>query len=111
MPQAEIPGRLRSGRRSVAIATGVFLLLAQLGWAVHIHQWFAGPRLSAATVAVDDGLCALCLFHFHSPSAASPAPELRTPFATHELASFANSATFIPSFISRLHVRAPPASL
>lgn len=111
MPQAGIQGRLRSGRRNVAIVAGVFLLLAQLAGAAHVHQWFLGPRLSVATAGIDDGLCALCLFHFHSPSVSSQAPELGTPVASHEFAPSASSAIVIPSFTSRLHVRAPPASL
>ena len=111
MPQAGIQSRLRIGRRSVAMATGIFLLLAQLAGAAHVHQRFLDTSLTgAAATAIDDGLCALCLFHFHSPSASSPAPEPGTPLASHEFASFANAAIVIPFFTSRLHVRGPPTT-
>jgi len=105
-------GRIRDGRRSIAIAAGIFLLLAQLAGAAHVHQWLAGPWLSkAAATSIDDGLCALCLFHFHSPSAASQTLDLSAPFATHGLIAFARPAMVIQSPRSHFQVRAPPASL
>ena len=98
--------------RIIAIAAAAFLFTAQLAGAAHIHRADTGAKGSvSASAAVDDGLCALCLFHFHAPANSSPLPSIAQPHESAGRAVVTSPSTVFALFTSRLYGRAPPASL
>jgi len=105
------PSRSMSAR-SIALAAAVFLFAAQLAGVVHIHRADNSLKGSVSVAAtLDDGLCALCLFHFHSPTSSSPVPSIVRPHEIGEIAPITGPLAVFPLFASRLFGRAPPASL
>jgi hypothetical protein len=98
--------------RGIALAAAVFLFAAQLAGVAHIHRADNSLKGSVSAAAIiDDGLCALCLFHFHSPTSSSPVPSIAPPRDAAELAPVTIASAVFPLFASRLYGRAPPASL
>jgi len=65
------PSRLRCGAN---LAFALLLLIAQSVGAAHYHQNDSRHNYTQS-VQADDGLCSLCLFHFHAP--ANPGTPLR----------------------------------
>lgn len=61
--------RLQSRARRLAVLAAVLLLSAQLLGAIHCHPAALMRGVtSQAQLTVDNGLCAVCLFAFHSPT-------------------------------------------
>jgi hypothetical protein len=104
--------RRRVSARAIALATGLILLAAQLAGAAHIHRADNSLKGSVSAAAtIDDGLCALCLFHFHSPTNSSPVLSIARPREIEEIGPITGPLALFPLFASRLYGRAPPASL
>jgi hypothetical protein len=100
-----------TGRRTAIVAAALILLAQSLG-AAHYHPAPTVQKLSASSAAsVDDGLCALCLLHFHAPSAMSPLPSLAVPAAVQHLGLSASRSRRASSLDSHLFGRAPPATV
>jgi hypothetical protein len=98
--------------RGIALATAVCLFAAQLAGTAHIHRADNSLKGSVSAAAtIDDGLCALCLFHFHSPTNSSPVLSIARPREIEEIAAITGPLAVSPFFASRLYGRAPPASL
>jgi hypothetical protein len=98
------------GRRCIALAIAVLLVLAQSLSAAHVHQKDLRDSFTPSVVQVTDAFCALCLFYFHSPTdpgvpTAAPAPAVVERYVTPP----ARVRLFVTLFL-RLFSRAPPAS-
>ena len=108
--RAENRFRYRIGWRVLAIAA--LLLTAQLLAVSHVHQLPSGRSIhtNAQTVA-DDGLCALCLFHFNCPVDASAPLILAQPAPIEVSMAPTASSRLLLSVKTCLFGRAPPASL
>jgi hypothetical protein len=91
------------------VALAAFLLMAQCLAAAHFHPRQRASLHSSVAVSLDDGLCALCLLHQHSPAVtASPAIAFsRTAIDRFEL--YAAQSWPLYAFNSYLSGRSPPA--
>lgn len=72
--------RRRAPWRGIATAAAALLLASQLAAAAHTHQVLQPERFSShAELAVDSGLCALCLLAFHAKIAPVSTPGIHHP--------------------------------
>jgi len=107
-----VPKIWSRAKRGMAALTAGLILFAQVLAAAHFHRFPSSREyLTKPAVSVDNGLCAVCLLRFHSPSAliASPAPEPPAP-AKRVLVRAAGEAPH-RAFTSQVFGRAPPASI
>jgi hypothetical protein len=101
--------RYRAGWRALAIAA--LLLTAQVLAAAHVHQLACDKSLHARVqVVLDDGLCALCLFHFNCPVSASPPMVLARPVLVEASIAATASSPLRLSAKTCLFGRAPPSA-
>jgi hypothetical protein len=95
--------------RIAGIAAAILFLAQTLGIA-HFHPLPSQHKfVTKAAVSVDDGLCALCLVRFHSPSALVVAPHPTAPMLAEMNALTAASTEPHSSYRSHRLGRAPPA--
>ncbi len=107
--RAESRFRYRTGWGALAIAA--LLLIAQALAISHVHQLASGRSIhSDAQVAVDDGLCALCLFHYSCPAGASPPMVLARPELVEVSIAATASSPLRSSVKTCLFGRAPPSA-
>jgi hypothetical protein len=87
------------------------LLTAQLLATAHVHR-FAFDRSFHANsrVVLDDGLCALCLFHFNCPVSANPPLILAQPALVEASLPATASRRRQSSVKACLFGRAPPST-
>jgi len=96
--------------RTLAGALAATLLVAQCLAVAHYHPRESTSRYSAsAVVSLDDGLCALCLFHQYSPTIAATAPFPVQPSAIDHFDLYAAQSWPLYAFNSYLSGRSPPA--
>lgn len=107
-PAHSAPRYYRS--RWSAIAIAALLLIAQALAAAHVHP--LAPARSFETqshaVAVEDGLCALCLFHFNCPVSAGPPAFTARPALVEASLSSPVAGRRLSSVKSCRFGRAPP---
>lgn len=98
------------GRRVGILAVAVLLLAAQSLAGAHFHQQPYQESFGPG-VQVSDVFCALCLFHFHSPTqlGQSSGPLLPIEGQRQSLAGVRVSFVLIPW--AKVFSRAPPAAL
>lgn len=107
--RAESGFRYRAGWRALAIAA--LLLSAQVLAAAHVHQLTFDKSFHANMQAVlDDGLCALCLFHFNCPASASPPIVLARPVLLEVAIAATVSSPLHLSVKTGRFGRAPPSA-
>jgi len=89
------------------------LLTAQAIAAAHVHPLGPSRRFEAQSqlIALDDGFCALCLFHFNCPVSASSQSALARPAPVTVAIVFAIATRMLSSAKSCLFGRAPPVPL
>jgi hypothetical protein len=81
--------------RALAVFGAAVILAGQLAAAIHTHQIFQTERIgSAAEIAVDSGLCPLCLLAFHSKGSLGAAPMLARPAVQLRAVPEAASSSF-----------------
>ena len=99
--------------RWIAGALAALLMIAQALAIAHVHQLAPNRRFEAQSqvVALDDGLCALCLFHINCPVSTSSLPSVARPalVAVAVVSTIANQ--LLSSAESCLFGRAPPVPL
>ena len=98
-------------RRGVAAFVAAILLLTQSLGAAHFHPLPTAQKYAADAVVSDDGLCAVCLFSFHSPTVAAVTPSLTAPVLFERIDFVATESRLCSSYDSHLFGRAPPASV
>ncbi|HEY2664933.1 MAG TPA: hypothetical protein VGI47_11375 [Candidatus Binataceae bacterium] len=98
-------------RKGIATMAAVLIVVAQLAGAIHSHQWGGAlGRGGAASVAVDNSLCALCQIASHGQAGFSAPPELAAPTSSVERTPPAVELSLVGLFLSSPHGRAPPAT-
>ncbi|MGH7840895.1 MAG: hypothetical protein ACREQD_16675 [Candidatus Binataceae bacterium] len=103
-------GSCRRGR-AAALAAAALLLLVQSFAAAHYHQ--GDPRLGlthSSRIAEADALCAVCAFHFHSPTNSHPGSALPGAAPLEYRVAAEPVGARHPCVISRPSPRAPPLS-
>jgi len=103
-------GGSRRARKLAAVAA-ILLLLAQSLSVAHYHPLPIQSKISASLAAGDDGVCSLCLFHFHSPTVSASSLSLTIPAAMRKVRPLAGAIELRRGFDSHLFGRAPPASV
>jgi len=98
------PTRLRT--RAACLAA--ILVLAQCLAVTHYHARPNSSVHSAAAAVLGDGLCALCLFHQHSPTAAAAAPYPSSPTVVDHIDLYAAESWPLYAFSCYLSGRSPP---
>jgi hypothetical protein len=101
----------RCATRNISRALTVVVLIAQLFAITHYHFRLSASQYSATvTIGLDDGVCALCLFHNCSASTVTTS---RFPIALTVIGHidlYAAQSWPLYSFNSYLPGRSPPAS-
>ena len=98
-------------RGTAALAAVILLLIQSLGVA-HFHPLHFEHKYAADAVAsADSGICAVCLFRFHSPTVSAVAPSLKAPAPFAPIEFVAHQSRLCSPYASSLFGRAPPASL
>lgn len=97
-------------RRSVIVALALMLLAAQSFGAAHYHQKDFRDNLTHAAQG-GDGLCSLCLFHFHAPANAGAPPDVGGPSLAVSPLTPQAIAQLHALAIARVFSRGPPFSL
>ncbi len=101
--------RYRAGWRALAIAA--LLLSAQVVAVSHVHRLAFDRSFHAdAQAVIDDGPCALCLFHFNCPASASPPLILAQPVLVEVSTAATASSSLRSSVKTCLFGRAPPSA-
>lgn len=102
----------RNPWRVLALATAAMLLYTQLLAVSHVHQQPSPiKRISSSSQAApEDGLCALCLFHFHAQASFSATPTLGHPVPTTYAQPAVDRHWIASSQVACLFGRAPPVS-
>jgi hypothetical protein len=96
--------------RSAIMALALLLLAAQSFSAAHYHQKDFRDNLTHA--AQDgDGLCSLCLFHFHAPASAGAPPVIVRPTLVVSPLTPQAMARLHALAIARVLSRGPPPLL
>src|ERR1700674_3912532 len=98
----------RKRKRIVTHAAAAIFMLAQFLGIAHFHLRPVEHRYSATAVATaDDGLCAVCVLHFHSAAAFAIAPSASAPTPTQRFVVFAAGPRIGSSYRSHRFGRAP----
>jgi hypothetical protein len=98
-------------RKGIATMAAVLIVVAQLAGAIHSHQWGGAlGRGGAASVAVDNSLCALCQIASHGQAGLSEPPQLAVPMTSAESTPRALEVSLVKLFLASRHGRAPPAT-
>src|SRR5262249_54754281 len=96
--------------RAIAGIGVAVLLLAQTAGAAHFHSFSSSHQtVSTTALAIDDGLCGLCMVRFHSPLAFAIAPYPEEPARTMSQVLKATRRTPSKVYRSYQFGRAPPA--
>jgi len=103
-------GGLRRARNLATVAA-MLLLLAQSLSAAHYHPLPTPDKILVNSAAGDDGVCSLCLLHFHSPTLSAASLSLAIPAAVHKVLPRPGAVELLCGFDSHLFGRAPPASV
>lgn len=99
-------------RRVIAIGAATLLLLIQSFAAAHYHQNDSRRGLTQQTrVADSDALCAVCAFHFHSPTNPNAGPAMPGAVVTQYRVPTASAGDLVAAFVARAASRAPPLSV
>jgi hypothetical protein len=81
--RAKIALVTRAATRSVAIFTAALTLAAQLAAVAHFHPVPCRDSINAVTqLSADSGVCALCVFAFHTSAKPPATPSIATPTLT-----------------------------
>ena len=103
---------VRFEKRGVAVTgrawLAAILLVAQCLAVAHYHVRPDNSLRSSAAAGLDTGLCALCLFHQNSPTAAAPAPLPSSLAVVGETDLYAAQSWPLYAFNSYLSGRSPP---
>jgi hypothetical protein len=98
--------------RTIALLAAALLLVGQFAATVHWHSTSLEDCASvSAGFSSDGGLCALCLFHFHSPGTIAVVPALTAPTFPQNSVSYIASAEPLIAHAPCLFGRAPPVSV
>jgi hypothetical protein len=93
----------------VAVFTAV-LIVAQCLAVAHFHPRPSTSLYSSGAATLNDGLCALCLFHQYSPTLSAAASFPFSPSVIDHIDLYAAQSWPLYAFNSYLSGRSPPAS-
>jgi hypothetical protein len=97
-------------RRAAIVGLALLLLGVQSFGAAHYHQKDFRDNVRHA-VQGDDGLCSLCLFHFHAPANAGAPRDVRGPVLSVSRLTPEAKALLHALAISWVFSRGPPSLL
>lgn len=106
-PQLETSGP--GFQRMLAACFAAIVLVAQCSAVAHYHPLQRTSIHTAQAAALDDGLCALCLFHQQSSGLSPTVPLLSSPANIGAIDLYSAQSWPLYSFNSYLLGRSPPA--